>query len=127
MNAIRSASCAAALLLGLAAAGAHAQAPAVPGSALPSGDEIDARHRSDLKRCEGLNGADKDVCEKQADAQRDSARADLRQARKEAEARRDAQKEKRDAGYDLAKAKCDALSGDAKDACVADVKTRFGK
>lgn len=32
-----------------------------------------------------------------------------------------------DANYDVAKEKCDAMSGDAKDKCVANAKAKFGK
>jgi hypothetical protein len=39
----------------------------------------------------------------------------------------DASAEKRDANYKVAAEKCDALAGDAKSACIADAKARFGK
>jgi len=35
--------------------------------------------------------------------------------------------DKKDADYKVAKEKCDALSGQAKDNCVAQAKLKFGK
>jgi len=43
------------------------------------------------------------------------------------EARRDAASDKRDADYAVAKEKCDALAGEAKDACVNAAKARFSQ
>jgi hypothetical protein len=43
------------------------------------------------------------------------------------EARKDAAIDKRDADYKVAIAKCDALAGDPKTACVATAKSTFGK
>ena len=126
MNAIRSAIGAALFGLCLAATGAHAQTGAAQ-SGMQTDDQIDAQHRADQKKCENLSGNEQDVCEKKADARRDSAKADARQAKQQSEAQQEAQQDKRDAGYDVAKEKCDAMSGDAKDKCVADAKTRFGK
>lgn len=99
---------------------AQAQAPM-------TNKEIDARYRADEKKCDGLKGNEKDVCQKQAKATRDSAKADAKQAKEQAESRHDATKKKRESDYDVAKAKCDTMSGNAKDACLADAKTRFGK
>ena len=44
-----------------------------------------------------------------------------------AEARKEANADKNDANYKAAKERCDAMSGDAKSACVADVKRVYGK
>ena len=43
------------------------------------------------------------------------------------DARKDAAVDKRDAEYALAKEKCEALAGNAKDLCMNDAKMRFGK
>jgi hypothetical protein len=43
------------------------------------------------------------------------------------EARKDAAIDKSDAGYAVAREKCDPLAGIAKDQCVADAKARYGK
>lgn len=90
-------------------------------------DAIKMQYDHAMKRCDALKGNEKDVCEKEAKAQRDSAKADAKVAKKDAEARQDATEEKREAEYKVAKEKCDALSGDAKDACTADAKTKYGQ
>jgi len=41
--------------------------------------------------------------------------------------KKDAAAEKVDADYKVALEKCDALSGDAKNSCVAAAKTKYGK
>jgi hypothetical protein len=41
--------------------------------------------------------------------------------------RQDAKEDKMQADYKVALEKCDALSGAAKDACVADAKTKYRK
>ena len=46
---------------------------------------------------------------------------------KTASAKKEAMEDKRDADYKVAVEKCDALSGAAKDTCVSDAKTRYGK
>jgi hypothetical protein len=86
------------------------------------------------EKCDDLAGNTKDVCIKEAKAARESAKADAKADRKVSdarsnanEARRDAQEDKRDAQYKVAVEKCDSFSGDAKDRCVRDAKTRFGK
>ena len=44
-----------------------------------------------------------------------------------AEARKDAAQEMREANYKAAKERCDSLSGDAKDKCVADAKREYAQ
>jgi len=46
---------------------------------------------------------------------------------KGSEARHDAAADKRDADYAVAKEKCDAMSGNAKEGCVNEAKKRYGK
>ena len=74
-------------------------------------------------------GNAKDVCVKEAKAVQTTAKADAKTtAGKEiAVARQYASAEKRDADYAVAKEKCDALSGAAKDACIGSAKANFGK
>jgi hypothetical protein len=100
--------------------------PAVAAQVMTS-DQINAQYDAAMKQCDGLKGNDNDVCEKQAKAQRDSAKADAKAGKKSAEARHEAVKEKRDSAYEVAKEKCDAMSGDAKDQCIAQAKTQYGK
>ena len=86
-----------------------------------------ARYDSDMQQCNTMKGNDHDVCEKAAEARRDSAKADEKANKESAEAQHDAEKTKRESAYDLAKEKCDAMSGDAKDQCIAQAKTQHGK
>ena len=98
----------------------------------------DANYEVAKEKCDDLAGNAKDVCVKEAKAAHVKAKADAKVDRvaadssntavqKTAEARKDAAEDKRDADYKVAVEKCDALAGDAKDACVRDAKARFGK
>lgn len=64
-----------------------------------------------------------------ADAKVDRVAADTRHdaAAKQPDARKEAGAAKRDADYKVAIEKCDALAGDAKDACASNAMARFGK
>ena len=79
------------------------------------------------ERCDDKAGNEKDVCVKEAKAVMTRAEADAKAAQKSTEARMDANQDKRDADYKVAAEKCDAMSGDAKDACVKSAKARYGK
>lgn len=98
----------------------------------------EANYKVAIEKCDDLAGNSKDVCVKEAksglvkgkaDAKVDRVATDTRQeaASKQAEARKDASADKRDAEYNVAIEKCDALAGSAKDACVSNAKARFGK
>jgi hypothetical protein len=101
------------------------------------------------ERCDDKSGNAKAVCLKEAEANQTAARADAKAWMKTAEAnqiareegtathakatekaavaQKDAAADKRNAELELANAKCDALAGDAKTACSADAKARYGK
>jgi hypothetical protein len=109
----------------------------------------DAVYEVAKERCDDKTGNDKDVCVKQAKADFTKAKADAKankqvaQAtnnaaetkikaddkldKKVSEARQDAAESKMSAELKVALEKCDALSGDRKDACVADAKARYPK
>ena len=87
----------------------------------------EANYEIAKEKCDDLKGNDKDVCMKQAKATETKAKADAKAAKETSEARKDASEDKRDADYKVARERCDAMSGDAKDSCVAQVKARFGK
>ena len=87
----------------------------------------EANYNVAKERCDDKAGNDKDVCVKEAKAAMTRAQADAKAAQKGTEARIDATKDKRDAEYKVAAEKCDAMSGDAKDACVKAAKARYGK
>ena len=91
------------------------------------------------EKCDDLSGNANDVCVKQAKAALVKAKADAKKVdrvaadtrndavQKTADAQRAAADDKRDADYKVAIEKCDALVGAAKDACVRDAKTRYGR
>jgi hypothetical protein len=85
-----------------------------------------AEYRVARERCEERSGNDKDVCIKVAKAVRTRAEADAKAERKISDAREDAARHKREADYKVAAEKCEALTGDAKAACIAQAKTRYG-
>jgi hypothetical protein len=90
-------------------------------------DEIaEANYKVAKERCDDRTGNDKDVCLKVAKAEMTRAKADAKANRKTVEAHQDASKDKREAEYKVAAEKCDAMSGDAKSACVKDAKARYG-
>jgi hypothetical protein len=78
-------------------------------------------------RCGAKTGNDKDVCMKEAKAAEVKAMADAKASEKVAAIRQDAREDKLDADYKVALEKCDALSGPAKDSCVANAKAKFQK
>jgi len=91
-----------------------------------------------LEKCDDLAGNPKDVCVKmakadlvkrKANAKVDRVTADTRQdaAMQQTAVRKEASADKRDADYNVAIEKCDALAGPAKDACIGDAKARYGK
>ena len=51
--------------------------------------------------------------------------ADAKASYKSTDAKMDAAKDKREADYKVAAEKCDAMSGDAKSACVAQAKAKY--
>ena len=89
--------------------------------------KIDAAYSVERERCDDQSGNGKDVCIKTAKATRDKALADLKMGKTVAAARADATDAKRDADYKVAAEKCDALSSDAKAACINAAKAKFGK
>ncbi len=87
----------------------------------------DANYDLDKAKCDALTGNEKDVCVKQAKATLIAAQADAKADKKAIEARTDARDDKRDAEYKVALEKCDAFAGAAKDSCVANAKSQYGK
>jgi hypothetical protein len=88
-----------------------------------------AQANSDYKAakaaCNSRSGNDKDVCMKEANAAHVKATADAKAKRKSAAAMADAHDDKNDANYKVAAEKCDAMSGNAKDACIKDAKMKY--
>ena len=79
------------------------------------------------EKCDDKAGNAKDVCVKEAKAVEIKALADAKLGKEIGAAKKDAAADKRDADYNVAVEKCDALAGDAKASCIAAAKTKFGK
>ena len=79
------------------------------------------------EKCDDKAGNDKDVCVQEAKSVEVKALADAKMGKQIGEAKTDASDAKRDADYKVAAEKCDALTGDAKGACIVSAKARFGK
>ncbi|HEY5800325.1 MAG TPA: hypothetical protein VIT92_08885 [Burkholderiaceae bacterium] len=90
-------------------------------------DIAEADYEVNKARCGNKAGNDKDVCQKLAKATRVAAVADANADRKVMDARMDASAAKRDAEYNLALQRCDAVAGNTKQACVAEAKAMFGR
>ena len=89
--------------------------------------KADATYAVAKETCDDLAGNPKDVCVKEAKAVHVKAQADAKLSTAVGEAKHDASQDKRDADYKVAAEKCESLAGDAKAACMADAKSRFGK
>ena len=96
--------------------------------------KADADYDVAKEKCDDLSGNQKDVCVKEAKAAHTKMKGDAKvmkvsdkTAEKRADARKDAAEDTRDAQYKVAVEKCDAMTGAAKDTCVKNAKTRFGK
>jgi hypothetical protein len=100
--------------------------------------KVEADYKLAKEKCDDLNGNPKDVCLKEAKAAEVKGKADAKvdkvatessqsAVKQVADAKKDAAEDKRDAEYKVAVEKCDAMSGDAKDRCVAEAKRRFGR
>jgi hypothetical protein len=87
----------------------------------------DADYSVAKEKCDDLSGNPKNVCVKEAKSAHTKAKVDAKTNGKVSELRKDAAQDKRDANYQVAKERCDALAGDAKTQCVNEAKARFGR
>jgi regulator of protease activity HflC (stomatin/prohibitin superfamily) len=85
----------------------------------------DADYKAAKDACKPKQGNDRDVCLKEAKAEHVKVTADAKARLKSKDAVADAREDTMVAQYKVAKEKCDALSGDAKDKCVKDAKLRY--
>lgn len=89
---------------------------------------IEAEYKAAKQQCKSMKGNAKDVCEKQASGHEKVAKAELNFRADGSETNRHKlAKAKADADYDVAKEKCDDLSGNTKDVCVKDAKAAHVK
>jgi hypothetical protein len=83
----------------------------------------EAQYKTDKARCDGLSGNAKDICMEEAKGKEKVAKAEAAAAYEGTpKARESARKARADATYEVAKEKCDDLSGNAKDVCVKEAK-----
>lgn len=87
----------------------------------------EADYEVDEAKCKSMVGNDKDVCIKKAKSVKVAAIATAKADKKVIEARKDEAADKLDAEYKVALEKCDALAGNAKDACIANAKKKYGR
>ena len=85
----------------------------------------EARYDVANEKCDDLAGDAKDLCQREAKTARDKAKADAKLNKKVADAVDDAEAARMKADYKLASERCDSLSGDRKDICVASAKARY--
>jgi hypothetical protein len=87
----------------------------------------EANYDLDKAKCGAFAGNEKDVCISQAKATLVATEADAKADKKAMEARADAREDKRTAEYKVAREKCDAFAGAAKDSCMSAAKAQYGK
>ena len=101
----------------------------------------DADYEVAKEKCDDQKGDAKDICVKDAKAAHVAAKENAKVQRAQAkpadstaekradvaEAKKDAAEAQREANYKAAKERCDTMSGDAKDKCVADAKRTHGQ
>lgn len=87
-------------------------------------ERISAQYRADQQKCNNLSGNAKDICVEQAKGTEKIAKAELDARRNNytAETRYDLRLAKAEATHDIAREKCDDLTGNAKDVCVKDAR-----
>jgi opacity protein-like surface antigen len=89
--------------------------------------KVDGAYDVAKERCDDLAGNAKDVCVREAKTVHEKGLADLKMARQVGDASQDANAAKREADLKLAREQCDSFSGQAKDTCLRNAETRFGK
>ena len=86
-------------------------------------DRVEADYKVGKEKCASLSANAKDICQAEAKGAEKVAKAELEAQYKPSPSHdkkiRDA---KADAAYDVAKEKCDDMSGNTKDVCVKDAK-----
>ncbi len=85
-------------------------------------ERADAQYEAAAARCKTLSGNEREVCAAEAKAAAEKAKADADAAYRNTDTQRDARIHDAQADYLVARAKCDAMSGDKKDACIKEAK-----
>ena len=88
-----------------------------------SKDAIEAEYKSAKAQCDGLAGNAKDICMAEAKGNRKVAKADLTaQDKGTSKARQQAREARAEAGYAIAKERCDDKGGNEKDVCIKEAR-----
>ena len=123
--------------LGLTLAGCATQRETTTASAKPAAPiskeaydrsvaNAEAQYKADKDACASRSGNAKDICLAEATGKEKVAKADAEAAYKNTpKAREDARVARAEATYNVAKEKCDELSGNAKDVCVKEANARM--
>ncbi len=83
----------------------------------------ESQYKTDKAACSSLSGNAKDICMEEAKGKEKVARANADAAYENTpKARESARMARADANYDVAKEKCDDLSGNSKDVCIKEAK-----
>ena len=91
-------------------------------------DKVEAQYKVDKEHCASMSGNAKDVCQAEAKGKEKVAKAELEANYKNTDkARNEAREARADADYDIAKEKCDDMSGNQKDVCVKQAKAAHTK
>lgn len=86
-------------------------------------DRIAAEFKASKAKCDDLKGNAKDICMAEAKGTNKVAKAELEARDKDtAKARYNVRIARAEAGYDVARERCDDLSGNTKGVCVKDAK-----
>lgn len=86
-------------------------------------DRAGTEYKAAKAKCDALKSNAKDICQEEAKVARAKAESDaVAQHRADAKDIRKAREDVADAEYELAKEKCDDMSGNAKSACKLDAK-----
>ena len=88
----------------------------------------DTQYKTEKDACASRSGNGKDICLAEAKGKEKVAKADAEVAYKNTpKLREDARVTRADASYDVAKEKCDELSGNSKDVCVKEANAALVK
>ena len=87
----------------------------------------EARYAVAKEKCDDQSGNAKDVCVQEAKTTRDKAKADAKLTKTVTTAMADDVSTQMKADYKLAREKCDSLTANAKDICVASAKARYNE
>ncbi len=91
-------------------------------------DRAAAAYKADKESCSKMSGNAKDICMAEAKGKEKVTKAEAEAAYKNTpKARENARIAKADMQYNIAKEKCDDLSGNPKDVCVKEAKAAYTK